>query len=135
LRDRGVREGNGDAVVSMSMVERAFAGWQSQMNDNHGLILQHHMMKRLVFNEHRRRGILRRKDKGREKENYRIRFRSHSSCIPPWAKQIEPYRTSVFHDVAFPAAIWPRHAFERDGGTYTPHSMHECENKGFAKWA
>src|SRR5437879_4751239 len=21
------------------------------------------------------------------------------------------------------------------GGTYTPHSMHECENKVFAKWA
>src|SRR5207249_10739680 len=138
LRDRGAREGNGDAVVSMSMVERAVAGWQSQMNDNHGLILQHYVMKRLVLNEyglngHRRRGILRRKDKGRKKENHRVSFRSHSSCIPPWAKRLEQYATSVF-------TTWhSQQRFGRDllsrgmGGTYTLHSMHECENKVFAK--
>ena len=75
LRDRGAREGNGGAVVRMSMVERALAWRQSQMNDDYGFIFQHYVMKRLVLdgyglNGHRRRGILRRKDKGRKKENY-----------------------------------------------------------------
>src|SRR5438876_1951832 len=50
LRDRGAREGNGGAVVRMSMVERALAWRQSQMNDDYGFILQHYVMKRLIFN-------------------------------------------------------------------------------------
>ena len=54
LRDRSTGKINGHSVVGVSVIERAFTGWQRQVENDNRFILQHDMMKWLVLNEHRR---------------------------------------------------------------------------------
>src|ERR1700676_4717782 len=71
---------NGYTVVDMGVVKRAFPGWQGQVNDHNRVVLQHNVMKRLVFNRHRRgcRRLLRNKNLKQEEKKNKTGFCDHS---------------------------------------------------------
>src|ERR1700738_2288346 len=68
----------------MGVVERAFPGWQGQVNDHKRVVLQHKVMKRLVFNRHRRgcRRLLRNKNLKQEEKKNKTGFCDHSCPAP-----------------------------------------------------
>src|ERR1700676_928276 len=79
----------------MNMVERPFAGWQGEVNDDDGFIFQHHVVEWLILHGHRSRGLLRREQCRKREDECRTGLDGHHFQIPPLAERTEGYRTSV----------------------------------------